>query len=390
MVEYLMPAVRCAKYCVSRFIDVLCRRPRTQRKPFFHSFETKMHQYATGEDPGKLLGSVRAVRESIAGVLYRQSGLNADQNPLPSLSIEEQRLKLMRYERLFFQLDEDASLQIDADECELLLSYAVLDLDPLQRAEVMKRHDVSGDGKLNRFEFCKLCVEELWGVSHETLQIAVENMTKARSSNKRRNNAYWNRVANKTDEFARAVVPSLYALAMMVIFSIDMTDEYDSDVNVPMFSGFGPVKLPSAGIVAIIVYLVGAGLVITAWLQVSRAAASKKQISQHAIKLAMSDAAHRATTVSSPSNMFGSTTLCSEISNTMMQQSSVASHTRPQPSSSTATGDGGAGTASQKHPLQSPVLRAKAVETRANGDRPQTVQAVQVTLQPDNDDESRV
>jgi len=211
-----------------------------------------------------------------------------------SVSSEEQRLKLMSYERLFFQLDEDASLEIDADECLLLLSYAVLDLDPSKRAEVMRRFDASGDGKLNRFEFCKLCVEELWDVSWRSLEIAVQNMTMARSSRKRRNNAYWNRVAERTDASARAIVPSLYILAMIYIFSIDLTDDYDSDVNVPMFSGFGHIRLPTGGAVAIGVYCAAFLLALAAWLQVTSVAKKKRLATEGAVKKAAAEAATRA------------------------------------------------------------------------------------------------
>ena len=257
--------------------------------------------------PIKLLGSASAVRESIAGVLYRSeqrrkgrgrrsSTVKRDGKALAdtTLTMEEQQQKLMTYERLFFQLDEDASLEIDADECALLLSYAVLDLDPDNRACVMKRFDVSGDGKLNRFEFCKLCVEELWDVSFKTLDIALENMTKARSSRKRRNNAYWNRVANRTDSVARAVVPTLYLLTMVILFSIDMSDDYDSDVNVPMFSGFGHVSLPASGIAISAVYCAAIMFALYAWFQVSRAARKKKLAHELAIKSASADAATRA------------------------------------------------------------------------------------------------
>ena len=48
---------------------------------------------------------------------------------------------------------------IDLSECEALLSYAALHLTPAERAAVIRGADLSMDGKLNRTEFCLLCVK---------------------------------------------------------------------------------------------------------------------------------------------------------------------------------------------------------------------------------------
>ena len=52
----------------------------------------------------------------------------------------------------------------------MLLSYAALDIDPLDRLDTMRQYDTARDGKLNRVEFCQLCVDLLWNVDVDHLE----------------------------------------------------------------------------------------------------------------------------------------------------------------------------------------------------------------------------
>ena len=60
--------------------------------------------------------------------------------------------KFVYFEKLFFILDEDASLFIEKEECNSLLSYAALDLSPQDREQLILVNDTNHDGKLDRVE----------------------------------------------------------------------------------------------------------------------------------------------------------------------------------------------------------------------------------------------
>lgn len=57
------------------------------------------------------------------------------------------RLRLVFFENLFFQLDEDRSGTIDEDECSMFLSFAALDMSAEARCKAREvadeHHDVS-------------------------------------------------------------------------------------------------------------------------------------------------------------------------------------------------------------------------------------------------------
>ena len=46
----------------------------------------------------------------------------------------------------------------------------------------MDEYDRNHDGRLNRIEFVRLCSNELWSIDEKTIDMAVENMRKARTS----------------------------------------------------------------------------------------------------------------------------------------------------------------------------------------------------------------
>ena len=81
----------------------------------------------------------------------------------------------------------------------MLLSYAALDIDPLDRLDTMRQYDTARDGKLNRVEFCQLCVDLLWNVDEDHLERALENSRAAKTGLKRRNSCYWKNMADYVD-----------------------------------------------------------------------------------------------------------------------------------------------------------------------------------------------
>lgn len=70
-----------------------------------------------------LLASVSLITESVAGVLYRQlkggdAAMRRRQRSAVATATEDEKVKrLVFFEKLFFLLDEDASMLIDRNEC---------------------------------------------------------------------------------------------------------------------------------------------------------------------------------------------------------------------------------------------------------------------------------
>ena len=63
--------------------------------------------------------------------------------PAPQvLSHTEAARKLLFFERLFYELDEDCSLFLSASECDLLLSYTLLDVDAESRKRIFHDYDL--------------------------------------------------------------------------------------------------------------------------------------------------------------------------------------------------------------------------------------------------------
>ena len=90
-----------------------------------HAAEAKEHA-AEAEDNSRkemLLASVSLITESVAGVLYRQlkggdAAMRRRQRSAVATATEDEKVKrLVFFEKLFFLLDEDASMLIDRNEC---------------------------------------------------------------------------------------------------------------------------------------------------------------------------------------------------------------------------------------------------------------------------------
>ena len=64
---------------------------------------------------------------------------------------------------------------------------------------MLQQYDASNDGKLNRLEFCKMCLDHLWNVPTGAVDLAVQSVHLAHTARRRTNSSYWKRVANKLD-----------------------------------------------------------------------------------------------------------------------------------------------------------------------------------------------
>ena len=230
-----------------------------------------------------ILTSAVAISESIAGVLYRQSAngsspyvvLQAPVKPPPqTVATEVEKVeRLIFFEHLFFLLDTDSSMYIDRTECDALLSFAALSLDPNMRTSIMNTHDKSRDGKLSRAEFVELCVSTLWDVPFSILTRAVDNVQNAKQAKTKRNRVYWNSIADRVDTFARYGVPALYFLALIIVFHIDLRDEYDKGGTAGMFSGINAASsFQLRGVILLIVYCLAVIFSFVMWLLARTAA----------------------------------------------------------------------------------------------------------------------
>lgn len=232
------------------------------------------------------LASDTLVKESVAGFLFRQQpgAMNSDATAAIAASAraqldasaEERARKLIFFEQLFYRIDADCSQFVDVDEFDLLLSYSALDLDPLARKALFGQYDFFKDGRLSRVEFVAMCMDVLWHVPQDLLQMAISNLDVARKSRKQLNGMYWKTVAGRMDSWARVIIPASYVLALVVLFNVELTDGYTTD-NAPSFSGFGPAQLSSGGAAWISTYSVLAVVVGALWLRAKTVAAKDKK-----------------------------------------------------------------------------------------------------------------
>jgi len=259
--------------CLTSAIIPQSIRSRLEIRPFSEGVSVSENPK---HDPFTLLSSSGALGESVAGLLYRQYKNQRTENVIAraiqepprerkDLSDEEVASMLSYFEKLFFEVDSlDASGFINMEECEALLSYTALDIEPTERAQVFKNHDHNGSGLLNRVEFCQLCFNHLWNVPFQRLDHAVESLKNAHSGPARRNVARWQRVARRSDMLSRTVIPALYVLALIVVFAVDFSDNYE-EPGAEMFSGLGSVSMSYQGACILGIYCAGVVISVIAW-----------------------------------------------------------------------------------------------------------------------------
>ena len=105
-------------------------------------------------------------------------------------------------------------------------------------------------------------LEELWQFPGDVLKAAVENLVQARDARTTRNMARWAASANAFDAYARYMIPWIYFLSLIVVFNLDMTDQYGGESKTEMFSGLGPTTLNTGGTIAAILYVLVTAMII--------------------------------------------------------------------------------------------------------------------------------
>ena len=187
---------------------------------------------------------------------------------------DDDRYRLTYFERLFFKMDADRSGTINAREAEMLLSFAALDMTYSERKESFRKADfVGADAQLNRLEFMDLCTYELWNVPIPQIELAVENANAVRESHRNMIRAKWRRIAEQVDAWSARTVPFLYGLSQILIFNLDLTDDYDQPgKNVVMGTdavhvrryGRGSATGMGMGVASLIVYIAAIVLCVVA------------------------------------------------------------------------------------------------------------------------------
>ena len=147
--------------------------------------------------------------------------------------------RLVFFEQLFFMIDLDAKGWISLEDAQQFLSFTALNLTLKDAKNKVKAADTEQDEKLVRYEFIEMCIDLLWDVSMDQLDVAVKNYKECQAMYERRNTIKWRALASRIDSFARIWVPLLYTALLIAIFHMDMQDEYLAQSSRSSFEGWG-------------------------------------------------------------------------------------------------------------------------------------------------------
>jgi len=268
-----------------------------------------------GEDSNlQILSETKYVVESVAGILYRQNLSESQTTASPkrrmAVTDEERMKKLVLFENLFYKIDDNGNGEIEKEECDRLLSFCAMELDPIEREKIFDKFDYVADGSLQRMEFCRMCEEYLWNTPTELLETMIENLDKATNARSACNKAYWNEIGESIEKKSRIVCPMVYFFVLVVMFNLDMRDHYATTTD-PMFSGItknisiGP---NGVGMILAFVIVVIIGLTSTYFINrsIARAEEALKEKQKQASRAVASEAAKtvssRASSLERPSS----------------------------------------------------------------------------------------
>ena len=144
-------------------------------------------------------------------------------------------LKMVFFEKLFYQIDSDSNGYILINEVEKMMSFLSLNTSMSERYEVLRAIDDEGDGLIEQDEFLQACILLLWHVPHSQLQWAANNYSEASTTKFDRNVVYWRKASKQLDRMSRVWIPSAYAIALGWVYSLEMEDNYN-----PFVPGYTP------------------------------------------------------------------------------------------------------------------------------------------------------
>jgi len=92
-----------------------------------------------------------------------------------------------------------------------------------------------------------MCCELLWDVPLARLVLATANLKEVKRIDDNQKRTYWMAVSRKVDRWARLLIPFVYFSSLILLFNLDMSDEYSVKPDAPMFGGPGKVRFVGGG-----------------------------------------------------------------------------------------------------------------------------------------------
>jgi len=77
--------------------------------------------------------------------------------------------------------------------------------------------------------------------------MAMANFWDAESTLKRRYEHRWRTLASQIDKVCAAVLPATYVVCLGILFNLELSDQYITDPEAPMFVFLGPAAISAAG-----------------------------------------------------------------------------------------------------------------------------------------------
>ena len=145
----------------------------------------------------------------------------------------EEKMKLLKFEEYFFQIDVDGSGTLTMDELRTFFSYAAMDQPIGRRREALRQVGrqlinrrnkgnepiVDGFGRtgntVTRVDFVRTCAAMLWNVPDNELQAACAAYRAAVVSARTGSQVYWEDMAQSIDERSRLIIPGIFAAAII-------------------------------------------------------------------------------------------------------------------------------------------------------------------------------
>ena len=184
--------------------------------------------------------------------------------------------RLLTFEQLFFEIDDEVRGYIGLLETNAFLSYVAPHIDFAARKEVIARNNEDADDRFVAPEFIALCAELLWDVPLQQLAVGVATYKAARHVALHKSNMRWKRAAKWVDRQARLWVPAAYTTLLVAVFQVDLSDRYNEGPQ-SMFEGWAPTVLVRAGnVLAILAVPLIIGLLLASAAVLKHVARQKK------------------------------------------------------------------------------------------------------------------
>ena len=133
--------------------------------------------------------------------------------------------KLLVFEKLFFQLDQDGSGWVSLLDVGAFFSLARLDIAPAVREQLLENADSEKDQMIVRMEWMELCVALLWDTPESSLDLAASVFEAQKSLEQRRAMHTWHKLASRIDRTCR-LTPLVFLCCLIALLTLDVRDDY--------------------------------------------------------------------------------------------------------------------------------------------------------------------